>query len=85
MSKHLKFLKLVLILCISLIVLIPAVKAQSTQNLSNVKVDNLSDDQIRQIQSKLESSGIPDSQLEQAAASRGMSVTEVQKLRARIN
>ncbi|GAC1304769.1 MAG: SLBB domain-containing protein [Mucilaginibacter sp.] len=63
----------------------PAVKAQGVQNLSNIKVDNLSDDQIRQIQKQIESSGIPDSQLEQAALARGMSTTEVQKLRARIS
>lgn len=78
-------MKLAFVLCISLLICVPAVKAQGVQNLSNIKVDNLSDDQIRQIQKQIESSGIPDSQLEQAALARGMSATEVQKLRARIS
>ncbi|MDB5130969.1 MAG: polysaccharide export protein, partial [Mucilaginibacter sp.] len=63
---------------------IPIVRAQGVQNLSNIKVDNLSDDQIRQIQRQIESTGLPDSQLEQAAVARGMNPLEVQKLRARI-
>lgn len=79
------FFKLAFIICMSLIICIPTVKAQSVQNLSTVKVDNLSDDQIRQIQAQIGSSGMSDSQLEQAAVARGMSPVEVQKLRARIN
>jgi protein involved in polysaccharide export with SLBB domain len=81
----LNFLKLAFIICISLMICIPSVKAQSIQNLSKVKVDNLSDDQIRQIQRQIESTGVPDSQLEQTAVARGMDPVEVQKLRARIN
>jgi len=84
-SKYLNFLKLAFIICISLMMLTPSLKAQTIQNLSNVKVDNLSDDQIRQIQKQIQSTGLPDSQLEQAAIARGMSPAEVQKLRARIS
>ncbi len=62
----------------------PAAKAQSIQNLNTIKVDNLSDDQVRQIQKQLQSSGVPDSQLDQVAIARGMSPVEVQKLRTRI-
>jgi len=65
--------------------IISQAKAQNLQNLSSVKVDNLSDDQIRQIQKQIESTGLPDSQLEQTAIARGMSPVEVRKLRARIS
>jgi protein involved in polysaccharide export with SLBB domain len=78
-------LKLAFILCVSLMICLPTIKAQSVQNLSSVKVDNLSDDQIRQIQAQIGSAGMSDSQLEQAATARGMSAVEVQKLRARIS
>ena len=61
-------------------------KAQNVnqQNFSNVRVDDLTDDQIRQIIKQVESSGLPDSQLEQMAAARGMQPSEIGKLRARV-
>ena len=63
------------------------IKAQSVnqQNFSNVRVDELTDDQIRQIMKQIVSSGMSESQLEQVAAARGMQPSEVQKLRARAN
>ncbi|MDA9555486.1 SLBB domain-containing protein [Pelobium sp.] len=54
------------------------------QNFSNVRVDDLTDDQIKQIIKQIESSGLPESQLEQIAAARGMQPSEIQKLRARV-
>ncbi len=54
------------------------------QNFSNVRVDDLTDDQIRQIIKQIQSSGLPESQLEQIAASRGMQPSEIAKLRARV-
>ncbi len=61
-------------------------KAQNVngQNFSNIRVDELTDDQIRQIVKQVESSGLPESQLEQMAIARGMQPSEVQKLRARV-
>src|SRR6476661_2104393 len=55
------------------------------QNLSTVRVDELSDDQIRQFMAQVEAAGIPDSQLEQVALARGMRPEEIQKLRIRID
>jgi len=55
------------------------------QNFSNVRVDELTDDQIRQIIKNITSSGMSEAQLEQIAAARGMQPSEVQKLRARLN
>lgn len=62
------------------------VKAQSInkQDFSNVRVDDLTDDQIRQIIKQIQSSGLPESQLEQIAAARGMQPSEISKLRARV-
>ena len=62
-------------------------KAQSInqQNFSNVRVDDLTDDQIRQIMKQIVSSGMSEAQLEQVAAARGMQPSEIQKLRARAN
>ena len=54
------------------------------QNFSNIRIDDLSDDQIRQFIRQVESLGLPESQLEQIAIARGMRQEEVQKLRTRV-
>lgn len=54
------------------------------QNFSNVRVDELTDEQIKQIIKQVESSGLSEAQLEQMAAARGMQPSEIQKLRARV-
>lgn len=59
-----------------------AVQAQT--NYSNVKVDELSDTQIRQLIQRAESIGYGDAQLEQMAKSQGMPDVEVLKLRKRV-
>ena len=63
-----------------------AVHAQNInqQNFSNIHVDDLSDDQIRQFMQKIQASGLSQDQLEQIATARGMSATEVQKLKSRV-
>ena len=55
------------------------------QNLSNVKVDELSDDQIRSFIQQVEATGLTEAQLEQVAFAKGMKPNEVQKLRARVD
>lgn len=62
-----------------------AVRAQTSQNFSTIKVDELSDAQIRQYMQQVQSAGLSDAQLEQVAVSRGMPAAEVQKLRARVD
>jgi protein involved in polysaccharide export with SLBB domain len=79
--------RVVFLLSLFTIMLVAAqAKAQSVnqQNFSNVRVDELTDDQIRQIVKQVENSGLPESQLEQMAAARGMQPSEIQKLRARV-
>lgn len=58
--------------------------AQNTTNYSNVKVDELSDAQIRQMIERAESVGYSDAQLEQMAAAQGMKAEEIAKLRSRV-
>lgn len=53
-------------------------------DLSRIRVDDLSDEQVRQFVSRAEESGMTMSQLETAALSRGMSYAEIVKLRTRI-
>jgi protein involved in polysaccharide export with SLBB domain len=53
-------------------------------DLSSVKVDNLTDAQILRLKQQLDASGLTEEQAEQIAISKGMPVTEVQKLRARL-
>ncbi|SDM87654.1 protein involved in polysaccharide export, contains SLBB domain of the beta-grasp fold [Daejeonella rubra] len=63
----------------------PVFSQVNPQNLSNVKVDELSDDQIRAFITQAESTGMGDAQLEQIAQARGMHPEEIQKLRLRVN
>jgi protein involved in polysaccharide export with SLBB domain len=53
-------------------------------DLSSVKVDKLSDADILKFKQQLSSSGLTEAQAEQIAIAKGMPVTEVQKLRARM-
>ena len=58
--------------------------AFSQINYSDVKVDELTDAQIRQLIQKAESIGYNDAQLEQLAAAQGMKPEEIGKLRIRV-
>ncbi len=62
--------------------------AQSQQlgntNLSQIEVDDLSDQQIRQFLEEATSRGLSQTELEQLARARGMSGLQIQKLRSRI-
>lgn len=61
-----------------------AQSAYSQTNYSDVKVDELTDTQIRQLIQRAESVGYNDAQLEQMAAAQGMKAEEIQKLRIRV-
>lgn len=56
----------------------------SSQDLSEIRVDELSDSQVRQFMSQIEALGLTDAQLEQVAQARGMSSEEIRKLRRRV-
>lgn len=58
--------------------------AQTTDDLGNVKVEELTDDQIRKFIAEADRAGIRDDQVEQLALDRGMNPIEVVKLKERI-
>ncbi len=53
-------------------------------DLSSIKVDKLSDADIIKLKQQLDASGLTEEQAEQIALSKGMPLTEVQKLRVRL-
>ncbi|WP_316844669.1 SLBB domain-containing protein [Pedobacter psychrodurus] len=59
-------------------------QSMAQTNYANVKVDDLTDTQIRQLMQRAESIGYNDAQLEQMAAAQGMKAEEIQKLRLRV-
>lgn len=73
----------ILIILLLLLIGINA-KAQTLQDIQNLKVENLSDAQIEQLIKRAESSGMNEQQLEDMARERGMPAEEVFKLRQRI-
>lgn len=58
--------------------------ANAQTNYTNIKVDDLTDTQIRQLIQRAEAIGYNDQQLEQLAAAQGMKASEIQKLRLRV-
>ena len=64
-----------------------AQKSQAAQvpNFSTIRVDDLTDDQVRDFIRQVESTGLTDAQLEQVAKARGMQPDEITKLRARVD
>ncbi len=64
---------------------IPVMSQTNPQNLSNIRVDDLNDDQIRAMMRQIEASGLGEAQLEQVAQARGMRPEEIAKLRQRVN
>jgi len=63
----------------------PVIAQVNPQNLNNIRVDELSDDQVRAFMRQAEASGMGDAQLEQIAQARGMRPEEVKKLRERVD
>jgi protein involved in polysaccharide export with SLBB domain len=58
--------------------------ANAQTDYSNIKVDDLSDAQIRTMIKRAEAIGYTDAQLEQMAQAQGMKATEIEKLRTRV-
>lgn len=80
MNKLFSLLAFLILVSIS----IPVMAQVSAQNLSNIRVDELSDDQVRVFMRQAETSGMGDAQLEQIAKARGMRPEEIKKLRERV-
>lgn len=87
MFKKILLLQLLLItitLGVSAQVINPGSSIGSQSQLSNMKVDNLSDDQIRQLVSEMKKNNVAYSQIDDYARQKGIPDTEVQKLKDRI-
>ncbi len=67
------------------ICIIETVSSQSIKRDQSVKVDNLSDDQIRMMMQRAKSMGYSDQNIIQYARSEGLSAMEISKLSRRIN
>jgi len=81
-----KLNKLSILILLILGCLSATLRAQSinSQDLSTLNVDELSDEQIMNFMGQAESSGLTESQMMQMASARGMSQTEMEKLRQRV-
>lgn len=64
---------------------LPVMAQVNPQNLNNIRVDELSDNQVRSFMRQAEASGMGDAQLEQMAQARGMRPEEIKKLRDRVD
>jgi protein involved in polysaccharide export with SLBB domain len=62
----------------------PAIAQVPTPDFSKVRVDELTDAQVRKFMSEVESSGLGENQLEQVATAKGMSPAEITKLKQRV-
>lgn len=82
-------LKKILLLQLLLLAAGFSVKAQipssmSKDQISQIRVDDLSDDQIRQLVSQMKKNNVAYSQIDEFAAQKGISATEVEKLKERM-
>ena len=71
--------------CVAVCVLYNVFSRLWADNYSDIKVDELTDTQVRQLVQRSEAAGNSDVQLEQMAAAQGMKQEEVIKLRARVD
>ncbi|MDO8992020.1 MAG: SLBB domain-containing protein, partial [Daejeonella sp.] len=84
-SSHFTRIFSLLALLVLISISIPAFTQVNPQNLNNIRVDELSDDQVRSFMRQAEASGMGDAQLEQMAQARGMRPEEIKKLRERVD
>ena len=65
-------------------VLIPQAFAQNTSDLTQVKVDELTDEQVKEIQNRAKEAGLTTEDFLKAAQQRGMPASEIAKLKIRL-
>lgn len=78
-------LKMVLQVLVFITSLVCAQPAFSQTNYSDIRVDDLTDTQIRQLMDRAESIGYNDEQLAQMALAQGMKPEEIEKLKLRVD
>lgn len=84
--KKRNFILIILVLCTTFLMGIYDIQAQkiSENDYSKIKVDDLTDDQIKAIVQKADLSGMTESEIEIAAKAKGMSDSEILKFKKRI-
>ncbi|HPS46493.1 MAG TPA: SLBB domain-containing protein, partial [Bacteroidales bacterium] len=84
--KKRNFILIILVLCTTFLMGIYDIQAQkiSENDYSKIKVDDLTDDQIKAIVQKAELSGMTESEIEIAARAKGMSDSEILKFKKRL-
>lgn len=87
-GKHTLMFRRIVMCCLmglAVAIAIPAIaQVPNQQDFSTIRVAQMSDAQVRAFMRQVEASGLGEDQLEQVAAAKGMSQTEVAKLRQRI-
>src|ERR1700744_4094178 len=74
----------VLLVFLCLLAYKPVLAQSIPQNMSNINVDDYSDDQIRQMLQGAQAQGISDAQLVQLAQSKNLPPAQAQRLQSRI-
>src|ERR1700743_1354097 len=82
--NNLKIYLSILVVFLCFLAYTPVLAQNIPQNISNINVDDLSDQQIMQLLQQAQKAGLTDDQILQQAQQRGMSSTQVQKLQNRI-
>lgn len=83
--KKSKNLKLLILMIVVLVTTIPAIaQTPKNDNFSEIRVDALSEQKIRDFMREVEASGLSLDQIDQVALSKGMSAGEVKKLKVRV-
>ncbi len=83
-KTSMKLRKIFTLILFFFLALVITQSAFAQTNYNDVKVDDLTDTQIRQLMQRAEAIGYSDAQLEQMAKAQGMKDSEIQKLRLRV-
>lgn len=82
--KMFRILVLGLVCVLATIVHPPSLQAQGLPDISSIKVDDLSDDQLKELMRRATASGLSEAELLQMAQVRGVPASELNKLRKRL-
>lgn len=84
MFRNFRLIGVFLFFCVSLYALPSLGQRINAEDLSTVRVDDLSDEQLMMYVRQAEASGLSETEMEQLARERGMPAAEIEKLRSRI-
>lgn len=79
-----RFLQIFILALIGILEFQASVKAQVYQDMSSVRVEELTDDQVKRYITEMNRSGLSEAQIDQMMIQRGMNALELSKLKARV-